>query len=977
MSDQFIGGISQNLTGESLTTQLFPVYLFTPCCGGPAIRLKPSEVPLDPGTYNFDEGYLYDGVETGLLSNFCYTLSYIYITDETLYNNLPVTPSLVPNSFPPISYWSEPFGEGCEAVKCPSCENYPTLVTFQFTSCCDENDVAVYHLWQYEDAPITNGVYHYTGTTIPQGCYTIVDLGVYQENVYNFLTVADLEAQGSCDTPVCNSYCPQPACYDFTNCQTGDTFIGTLSNESEFTGDGTYSLSFTSGSTITVQGLQLGLGFSLDSDDPLGASYTVTALPLNETYNSKPVYEAEVLGNTYYVLWNEDLARWEFWESYSYQTGPQCNNCCGVNVPWLFIDAVDPITTLGPWGTVNNGCDNFNPVKGIRVSEYVDVNIPLSTTTDCWTVEERTSCTDDICAYVFYQYQRTGFEPIEFNTPLVTTEFTYNGQPVYYIQNDAFPIPLYLVYTGAVWQAWSGFDEITGPFCDPITLFACCEDSPGVFLPYFESVNLLNNTWTNLCVPLPDAGGNPIESTFILETYNCGAVQEPLEVTIVEKFESCADCFGNCYKATDCLTGEVIYYQGVYLSAYIGKIIKVNRVFPDGYTRVSCFTIEEGVCQPGAVEFPFEVLDCFTECEDCLPKCICSSVVNSGTVSKRLAYTDCEGNRTFTAEFVPAGKRSKKYCVLSWDDVDAFDELQFGNCEDGQCPVTPQPKKFVAPGYDTPVCTPEQYEKILCNYSEQAYKQVLADRYGISNCCPEDEIKWEIKYELIKLEALIDPDYTCQNLSDCGCGYISSDIHTYTCPTPEPEPEPEPEPNPLPCNECILATFVPFSSTTPVQVYIPPTDVYANGTYYYNFSYEGTNYEIYNETWNTIGADPGGWYLYAAGGGGDIGYNSTAGTCPAGTFVMSEPEYFDSFAVSICGAEVTDYVLYSVFIDGGGADSSFTYPDCEGNAQTKNFPGARGGYTVFVCSTPGQSAQFIASSAITFTVTETTANCNC
>lgn len=239
-------------------------------------------------------------------------------------------------------------------------------------------------------------------------------------------------------------------------------------------------------------------------------------------------------------------------------------------------------------------------------------------------------------------------------------------------------------------------------------------------------------------------------------------------VSITETFSSCNDCLQNCYKLTDCLTGEVLYFQGIYLSAYIGKVIKFNRVFPDGYTRLSCFLVEQDECFEDLVEFPFEVLDCFTECEDCLPKCICSSVVNSGTVSKRLAYTDCEGNRTFTAEFVPAGKRSKKYCVLSWDDADAFDELQFGNCEDGQCPVTPQPKKFVAPGYDTPTCTPEQYEKILCNHSEQAYKQVLTDRYGISNCCPEDAIKWEVKYELIKLEALEDPFIECKT-KPCNC----------------------------------------------------------------------------------------------------------------------------------------------------------------------------------------------------------------
>jgi hypothetical protein len=51
-------------------------------------------------------------------------------------------------------------------------------------------------------------------------------------------------------------------------------------------------------------------------------------------------------------------------------------------------------------------------------------------------------------------------------------------------------------------------------------------------------------------------------------------------------------------------------------------------------------------------------------------------------------------------------------------------------------------------------------------------------RYGISNCCPEDEEKWLIKKELIDLQALVDPDYICtpvtsccgQTLTSCGCG---------------------------------------------------------------------------------------------------------------------------------------------------------------------------------------------------------------
>lgn len=253
-------------------------------------------------------------------------------------------------------------------------------------------------------------------------------------------------------------------------------------------------------------------------------------------------------------------------------------------------------------------------------------------------------------------------------------------------------------------------------------------------------------------------------------------------VSITKRYTNCEDCLQNCYKLTDCLTGEILYFQGPYLAAYVGKVIKFIRVFPDGYTRLSCFTVEQEKCASDLEEFPFQVLDCFTECEPCLPKCICTRALNSGTEKKRLAYTDCNGDKVFTEEIVAPGNYSKKYCVLSWDDEDVVTIQEYGNCEDGLCPVVPEPKKFIAPGYNTPTCTPEQYEKILCNYAEQAYKLVLTSRYGIADCCPDERNKWEIKYEQIQLEAITDPNYECQSDSDCGCGYIDGTIHTYTCP---------------------------------------------------------------------------------------------------------------------------------------------------------------------------------------------------
>jgi hypothetical protein len=92
---------------------------------------------------------------------------------------------------------------------------------------------------------------------------------------------------------------------------------------------------------------------------------------------------------------------------------------------------------------------------------------------------------------------------------------------------------------------------------------------------------------------------------------------------------------------------------------------------------------------------------------------------------------------------------------------------EFGNCIDGVCPRPVFPKRKVKPGYDSPTCTPEKYEKIVCSFSEWMYKDVMEKRYGISNCCPDELMKWEIKKEILDLEVLVNPDYVCQPDNSC------------------------------------------------------------------------------------------------------------------------------------------------------------------------------------------------------------------
>lgn len=91
----------------------------------------------------------------------------------------------------------------------------------------------------------------------------------------------------------------------------------------------------------------------------------------------------------------------------------------------------------------------------------------------------------------------------------------------------------------------------------------------------------------------------------------------------------------------------------------------------------------------------------------------------------------------------------------------------------GECPQYFPNNRKVKPGYNTPICSSQKYDKITCNFAEIAYKEALALRYGISNCCPELDEKWLISKELIELQALNDPQFSCAKTTN-SCGKTGS-----------------------------------------------------------------------------------------------------------------------------------------------------------------------------------------------------------
>jgi hypothetical protein len=97
-------------------------------------------------------------------------------------------------------------------------------------------------------------------------------------------------------------------------------------------------------------------------------------------------------------------------------------------------------------------------------------------------------------------------------------------------------------------------------------------------------------------------------------------------------------------------------------------------------------------------------------------------------------------------------------------------------------PVTEEEvkKRTVTPGYNTPGCSYEYYDKVSCKFSEAFYQEVISKRYGISFCCENDLDKWDVKKELLYLEAKKDPNI-CETICNTEIECNIKCINLNTC----------------------------------------------------------------------------------------------------------------------------------------------------------------------------------------------------
>ncbi len=252
-------------------------------------------------------------------------------------------------------------------------------------------------------------------------------------------------------------------------------------------------------------------------------------------------------------------------------------------------------------------------------------------------------------------------------------------------------------------------------------------------------------------------------------------------VAVIYSYESCIACERTYYILEDCSGVEDAVYTYTDLSDYIGHVIQIKGCNTCWNVAPTNTPVNAGVVTL-AVDF--------ASCQDCLNSIPseCGTVANYDTVAHTYEYIDYNGIEQ-TITLLPK-QVSDRVCVRVWiTEARPTDNYQyFGFCTNGVCPPKIYPKRTVTPGYDTPGCSAEKFDRITCQASEIYYKMVLEKRYGISSCCGEENDKILLRKELIDLQALVDPDYICTPVETCCCptpaeaGYISLEITNPTCP---------------------------------------------------------------------------------------------------------------------------------------------------------------------------------------------------
>ena len=340
-------------------------------------------------------------------------------------------------------------------------------------------------------------------------------------------------------------------------------------------------------------------------------------------------------------------------------------------------------------------------------------------------------------------------------------------------------------YSGKCWTVTTA-EECINPVVVTVQFeYLNCSDCLNQFVTNYKLTNCENGSVIYTSTDLSQTGPvvqieNYIDDCWFVEVLNTN-IPSDTPVTVLESFADCPVCLATYYILEDCDTESTVepIITTTNLEAFVGQVITL-KTCPE-----ICWTVNVTEYSPNTQDVIIQ--ESFVTCILCAQTQpgTCVTFTNTNNISVSINYVDLTG-KTQKVD-IKANKTSSKVCALSWDLTEGVTANTFGDCVDGLCPETPQPKRKVTPGYNTPVCSTDYYEKVECSFSEWMYKDVLQKRYGISNCCPEELTKWLIKHEMLMLDILLNPDYECVTTSTCGCsqvcncGYINTAISNRSC----------------------------------------------------------------------------------------------------------------------------------------------------------------------------------------------------
>ena len=769
--------------------------IFEKCCDGSLIYFKSTQ----------DGGYLvglkeYNGVPTYLLENVCYRVDTVSvgigpIVNNTMWNALPLAPNAI-NYTGPTNFTIKCDDPGF-LKECPVCVEKCFLLTTcdgdiiytntnltlylgQFININDQDNEPILGDWYViqTDAPCDpesffssiqvtasnlqpdcpNECYEVTGT--PTIILYVDEDQVTQEilGASKFCSIVPPIVMGGTGEvtnygPCVNNECVD-LCYLFTNCLTSETLtvVSNTSNISQYASQN---------KVVTLNGYDGCWTIELSEDCECPVNVTILQV-FDDCPSCLPIIAYKFTNCN-----NQTIVRYSL-DDYSAYVGKtvelDCGECWFVTEIDYMPPATQPIVILYTF----DSCIACNRTY-YKLTDCLDPTNVTYTYTDLSSVIP----TPIGCDCISVTYQVLGEEPITIVVDNRSGDFTFSLYP---------PPPLgaatngWIVFIDTVWIVSTGALAPSG--IAQATLYENIACPLGTYT--IEEDSIFESFVVEPCSSLPVIKIKGCDSCFTVEE-----TREPINAGIVELVDSFIDC-PECLETFPCVCNRItnqdtIAKDFIYLDCSFeevtinlqpnetsDKICLINWVLtPEEEALV--YIEHFGNCNGGNLCYNYAITIGSDTTAALYYKNCSGDVESQQTLSQRSPYTItiCGINNQTSSDIYIVGSGSMSFEKTTTCATQPF-----------TCPAEPLPKRKVKPGYSTPSCDIEKYEKITCKASEIYYKQVLRLRYGISNCCPEDEEKWLVKKELIDLDALRDPDYICtpvttccnQPISSCGCG---------------------------------------------------------------------------------------------------------------------------------------------------------------------------------------------------------------